>query len=231
MSAATPNTKTGGVTNQKLIDLGRPAGPDLQLKFDPKALEFQVSAPSTITTDGIIREDSSITEVLNILSFLISADRKFDNIVDADNSAATEAGAGQIDLTTGYYTDNNATGAFQEFSPAPFSLSTLVVTAADVHFPVSILKRRGVVDTDPANPNSFEVDMNKKQIKNDATATESVKSLFVDSVKQMIKILTKTRMVLGPKGWTDLFQKVKGGSKNSKKTHRRHRRKYSSKQY
>ena len=219
---------TGGVTKQKLIDLGRPAGPDLQLKFDPKALEFQVSSPSTITTDGIIREDSSITEVLNILSFLISTGRKFVDIVDPENSAAVAATAGQIDPTTGYYTDNNATGVFQDFLPAPFSLSTLAVTAADVHFPVSILKRRG--DADAANPNSFEVDMDKKQIVT-ASADNSVKSLFVDSVKQMIKILTKTRMVLGPKGWTDLFQKVKGGSKNSKKTHRRHRRRYSSKQY
>jgi hypothetical protein len=232
MSAATPNTKTGGVTKQQLIDIGRPNGPDLQLKFNPgDALKFQPAAPST-TTAGIISEESSITEVLNVLSFLISADRKFDNIVDADNSAATALAAGQIEQATGYYTDNS-TGAFQEFSAAPFSLSTLAVTgpAADVHFPVSILKRRGVVDNDTTNPNSFEAGMDAKLIKNDASADESVKGLFVDSVKQMIKILTKTRMVLGPKGWTDLFQKVKGGSKNSKKTHRRHRRRYSSKQY
>jgi hypothetical protein len=50
----------------------------------------------------------------------------------------------------------------------------------------------------------------------------------------MINILTKTREIFGPKGWTALFNQVKGGgagSKHAKRTHRQHRRRYSSKQY
>ena len=230
---ATPETNTGGVTKQELIDLGRPNGPDLQLKFNPDdALQFQQPAATT-TTDGIIREDSSITEVLNVLSFLISTGRAFADIVDDENSAAATGQAGQINQDTGYYTDAAAAG-FQVFPAATFSLDTLTVTApaADVHFPVSILKRRGAAAAAAANPISFEAGMDAKLI-NNATATDSVKGLFADSVKQMIKILTQTRKILGPRGWTDLFQKVTGGSsanKKAKRTHR-HRRRYSSKQY
>ena len=233
---AAAETNTGGVTKQELINLGRPNGPDLQLKFNPDdALQFQVPAAGTITTDGIIREDSSITEVLNVLSFLISTGRAFADIVDDENSAATAGQAGQINQDTGYYADA-AKGAFQVFPAVIFNLNTLSVTApaagSDVHFPVSILKRRGDVAADVANPISFQAGMDAKLIEN-ATATDSVKALFVDSVKQMIKILTQTRKILGPRGWTDLFQKVTGGSsanKKAKRTHR-HRRRYSSKQY
>ena len=60
-----------------------------------------------------------------------------------------------------------------------------------------------------------------------------------DCIKQMINILENTRTIFGPKGWTALFQQVKGGGgggggggKNhaAKRTHH-HRRRYSSKQY
>jgi hypothetical protein len=51
-----------------------------------------------------------------------------------------------------------------------------------------------------------------------------------DCVKQMINILENTRTIFGPKGWTALFNKVKGGG-GAKRTHRQHRRRYSSKQY
>jgi hypothetical protein len=57
-----------------------------------------------------------------------------------------------------------------------------------------------------------------------------VNSLMSDCVKQMINILENTRSIFGPKGWTALFNKVKGGG-GAKRTHRQHRRRYSSKQY
>jgi hypothetical protein len=55
-----------------------------------------------------------------------------------------------------------------------------------------------------------------------------------DCVKQMINILENTRTIFGPKGWTALFSQVKGGGGGGgggKHTHRKHRRKYSSKHY
>jgi hypothetical protein len=226
---AQPQDQTGNVTKQKLIELGRPNGPDLQLKFNPN-LELQ---PAANATGGIIRIDSSITEVLNVLSFLISTDRTF-GLVEAENSAATAAQAGQINPDTGYYTDAALTG-FQDLPPATFNITdfTLIVPAGDIHFPVSILKRRGDADTaNPNNPNKFTPGMNVKLV-TVGTAEGEVKALFSDCVKQMIYILNKTRTILGPTGWTDLFQKISGGSsanKKAKRTHR-HRRRYSSKQY
>jgi hypothetical protein len=50
----------------------------------------------------------------------------------------------------------------------------------------------------------------------------------------MINILENTRTIFGPKGWTALFSQVKGGGGGGgggKHTHRKHRRKYSSKHY
>jgi hypothetical protein len=49
----------------------------------------------------------------------------------------------------------------------------------------------------------------------------------------MINILQSTRAIFGPKGWTALFNQVKGGGgkNHAKRTHRQHRRRYSSKQY
>jgi hypothetical protein len=224
---AQPPDHTGGVTKQKLIELGRPIGPDLQLK-NPN-LDLQ---PVGNATGGIIRIDSSITEVLNVLSFLISTDRTF-ALVEAENSAATSTAAGQINPATGYYVDD-ATGAFQDIPAATFNITDLTVipTATDIHFPVSILKRRGDANADPINPNKFTAGMEAKLV-TQANADVAVKALFSDCVKQMIYILNKTRTILGPTGWTDLFQKISGGSsanKKAKRTHR-HRRRYSSKQY
>ena len=224
MSVATANTNTGGVTKQDLIDIGRPNGPDLQLKFNPPTLLD--TQTTTVSVQNIIRNDSSITEVLNVISFLISATRTFAAMVDTDNSAYNGTSKGAIEASTGYYA---VPGPAVDFADAPLNLTTLAVTPppGDLKIPVSILKRRGAASATPNDPESFE-NMAASVITNAAGQTE-VKALFSDCVKQMIKLLQQTRTILGPKGWTDLFQKVKGGSKKTQ--HRRHRRRYSSKQY
>ena len=214
-------TNTGGVNKEKLIEIGRPNGPDLQLKFAPQTtLDFQTT---TASVQDIIKNDSSITEVLNVISFLTSTTRTFNDMVDTLNSAYDGTSNGAIDPITGYYT---AGGNAVDFLPQTLNLETLAVTApgAVLKIPVSILKRRGAAAGN--DPDSFE-DMSTKGI--GANADAHVKTLFSDCVKQMIKLLQQTRTILGPKGWTDLFQKVKGGSKKTQ--HRRHRRRYSSKQY
>ena len=144
-------------------------------------------------------------------------------MVDKENSAY-DGSKGAIDAGTGFYVE--PAGAAGNFAAATLDLTTLAVTApaAALKIPVSILKRRGGASTVPTDPDSFE-DISAKGI----TADAEVKALFSDCVKQMIKLLEQTRRILGPKGWTDLFQKVKGGSKKTQ--HRRHRRRYSSKQY
>jgi hypothetical protein len=223
------STNTGGVTTQDLRVIGRPNGPDVQLKIDNTLLSFQ---PTTSITSEIIKEDSSITEVLNVISFLISTDRAPGNMVEG---TASVPGAGEIETASGYYGNNNLTAISATTllggNFCSLDLTPPAVPAQASRFPVSILKRRA----DPAAAGSVPnfQDMATKQITNDQAGADAVKGLLSDCIKQMIQILNKTRTILGPKGWTDLFQKISGGSsanKKAKRTHR-HRRRYSSKQY
>jgi hypothetical protein len=227
-AAALP-TNTGGVTKDKLILIGRPNGPDVQLKNIDGDLVFQTTERGT---QNIIRADSSITEVLNVVSFLTSTDRSAAGLIDAANSAYNGTAAGSIDAATGYYVDPAA--AAGEFAKAMINLTTLEYTAPtdNVKIPVSILKRRGAAAGAGDAPDSFE-DMDTKVI-TAANANKESNALLSDCIKQMINLLIQTRQIFGPKGWTDLFQKVKGGgsssSKKAKRSHHR-RRRYSSKQY
>jgi hypothetical protein len=225
--AAAGETKTGGVTKDDLIRIGRPNGPDLQLKFSSGVLGFNTT---TATIQDIIKSDSSITEVLNVVAFLTeSGGRTFNALVDKDNSAYDGTANGAIDAPTGYYADPAAPAV--DFADAIIDLARLDVAgpARDVKIPVSILKRRGAEGASDDDPNSFE-NMSTKQIAQ-ASAGADAKALLSDCVKQMINLLVQTRQIFGPKGWTDLFQKVKGGASSKKRTHRRHRRRYSSKHY
>ena len=166
--------------------------------------------------------------MLNVVAFLTeSGSRTFNDLVDKDNSAYDEKAKGKIDAQTGYYAE--PAGQAVDFATAIINLNTfdVAVPTADVKIPVSILKRRGAAGAND-DPNSFE-DMTTKQIAQNSA--DSAKALLSDCVKQMINLLVQTRQIFGPKGWTDLFQKVKGGASSKKRTHRRHRRRYSSKHY
>ncbi len=158
-----------------------------------------------------------------------SGGRTFNVLVDGDNSAYDGTTNGSIDAATGYYADPAA--AAGNFADAIIDLGTfdVIAPAVNVKIPVSILKRRGADGANDDDPNSFE-DMSTKQIEQ-ASAGADAKALLSDCVKQMINLLVQTRQIFGPKGWTDLFQKVKGGASSKKRTHRRHRRRYSSKHY
>jgi hypothetical protein len=235
-----------------LTEIGRERGPDLQLKISDTLLTFQAQASNT---KDIITPSSSITEVLNVISYLVSdGTRNFGSLVDTTNSVSPTVGG--VVNTTGYYdaqasdvTPANAQGqagaqaashdpflnnlAQQPAATTPFiSLDTFTVSAAatEAFIPVNILRRTGVSDQDGINkviqPPQGAADF-RKLTGGGANAVP----LLSDCVKQMITILKKTREIFGPKGWTDLFQKVKGGASSKKRTHRRHRRRYSSKQY
>lgn len=222
---------TGGVTKQQLIEIGRPNGPDLQLKFDDDALTLQQAG----ITSEIIKSDSSITEVLNVISFLTNKTRTPAAMIES-KARTCVINVGLTDDGTGYYPDNNPAPIVNDF-PArlcELSLAEPANPTKVIKFPVSILKRRvpaapgGALDAPP----TFN-DMGTNQITADGAGKAAVTGLLSDCVKQMIVILQQTRDILGPRGWTDLFQKVTGGSsanKKAKRTHR-HRRRYSSKQY
>jgi hypothetical protein len=256
-------TNKGGVSTASLVEVGRPLGPDLQLKFQNKTqlTTFSVGAGAAAIA-GIITSDSSITEVLNIVAYLISnggggggggAVRNFGNLVDTLNSVHTPLTSGGIDTATGYYDDDGVNPVVAGNDPflykptmTPATATTPIINiddltaiahasgAGNICIPVSIIKRRGgrtgVVDDN--DPDKFDDTATLTRIiPGDAPGPVAI-PLLSDCVKQMILILMQTRDIFGPKGWTNLFTKVKGGGGSSKKhTHRRHRRRYSSKQY
>jgi hypothetical protein len=231
-----------------LTDIGRERGPDLQLKIDDTLLAFQAAASNT---KDIITSSSSITEVLNVISYLVSdggGARNFGTLVDTTNSVPPTVGG--VDPVTGYYdartrdvtpgtgADRAAHDPFLNAAGAvtiPFiSLNNFAVNAVatEAFIPVNILRRTGAIDGGAGINKVIQVagaDFRKL-----TGGGGNAVPLLSDCVKQMITILKKTREIFGPKGWTDLFQKVKGGgagSKHAKRTHRQHRRRYSSKQY
>jgi hypothetical protein len=254
-------TNKGGVNTASLVAVGRPLGPDLQLKFQNKTQLTTFSATAAIA--GIITSDSSITEVLNIVAYLISdgggggggaAVRNFGNLVDTLNSVHSVPGtSGGIEWASGYYDADGVNpvvaGTNDPFlyKPAGAAAPTTPIIdidnlqptdqtggAGNIFIPVSIIKRRGG-RTGVANPNDpdlFDPTGTITRIIPGVTPGPVAIPLLSDCVKQMILILMQTRDIFGPKGWTNLFTKVKGGGGSSKKhTHRRHRRRYSSKQY
>ena len=97
----------GGVDIGMLTELGRERGPDLQLKIDATVLAFGAAAGIL----DIIKQDSSITEVLNVVSYLVydgsvggvPGVRNFASMVDTNNSVG--AAVGGVNPATGFYTN------------------------------------------------------------------------------------------------------------------------------
>ena len=225
-----------GVTAILLQATGRENGPDYMLKNDPA---ITLNTTNNANVGGTIDTGSSITEVLNVVSYLCSGTRGA-ALIDTENSVQ---GAVGIHGNNGFYT--NAAGAIADtflltsaqgvnLTPQLFDLNTLVpainpwVPGNDNFIPVGILRRTGAAGAVP-NP-ALNVKTIGAGTVPHITANDDITALMSDCVKQMINILENTRSIFGPKGWTALFNKVKGGG-GAKRTHRQHRRRYSSKQY
>jgi len=239
----------GGITLPLLQESGRDRGPDFVLNV----IKTPFSAANA-AVDNIITANSSITEVLNIVAYLTisTADRAQAPLAPGQfpwynekHSVPPVANCGLTDPASGFYTnaapnvlDNSL---FLSVGPAQgqilYDLDTMTVAAGAAaggdFIPVCIRKRAapalaapGAVADTAANPTG--------NFPGGAGANPLVISLMSDCVKQMINILENTRNIFGPKGWTTLFNQVKGGgsrSNHAKRTHRQHRRKYSSKHY
>jgi hypothetical protein len=245
------NTIPVGLTKASLLaDTGRELGPDIQLTVvkdpiptaggpNPRPIAGATNMLGGLGplphVDTLVNTNSSITEILNIVAYLCNppASRTASEIV-ANESISQQAAAG-AHLPNGFY-DNNpgpigttlflATGGQ---GSQMFNLNNLQTIAAIVNgpdtLPVGIMKREAPFSGYDAGTNGL----------GQLTTTADVTGLMSDCVKQMINILENTRTIFGPKGWTALFQQVKGGGAGSKhsakRTHRQHRRRYSSKQY
>jgi hypothetical protein len=238
----------GGVNAAMLTATGRESGPDIVLKV----IKTPVGTPAVAVLantpiNGIITDTSSITEVLNIVAYLTIADATRQQPVgaaappwyDATHSVGTLAqGPGPTD-PNGFY--NGAALApldntlFIRGAPTTmlYNLDTMeaIQPAVVDIIPVCIRKRNppgGATPLQVANV-AAGAGAGNGNIPAAAAAGPMISELMSDCVKQMINILENTRAIFGPKGWTALFSKVKGGG--SKRTHRQHRRRYSSKQY
>ena len=224
---------------------GRELGPDIQLIVEKNdipqvrpALAAAFGANSSLgqgtgNPEGFISSNSPITEVLNIVGYLCNSNRGDDSTIDKDNS---------IDITNALHgNDGNYVGGaaatiagslYLDSTGAPgqqlFDLNTLNARGPNAtdNIPVGIVKR--TFDTAASALLGYAYTGNIQDV-------DDVKNLMSDCIKQMINILEQTRTIFGPKGWANLYRKMNGGggaNKNHiKRTHRQHRRRYSSKQY
>lgn len=242
--AAAPAAPAGGIsiTIGDLIQrTGRENGPDIMLKLDDAIKAFIGGGGG----GGVITPTSNITEVLNVIAYLCNTTRN-DTCIDINSSIDT-AQSGLHNSANGLYTiadtgdgpsgnslwlDNTGTATTQMIDLD--TLQSLVCPAN--HIPVGILTRTGAAIA------GSELKGMNDGANNTVTGTAAPGLIggqalanFVNCIKQLIKIAESTRTIFGPKGWTALFQQVKGGGgtgkTHAKRTHRRHRRRYSSKQY
>jgi hypothetical protein len=221
------------LTNSILLQsTGRDYGPDFVLN-----VETPVLTPATR-----IDENTSITQVLNIVGFLCNTTRNGSTInekhsIDKNIYGAHDNGGLYI-IPAGLAGAPGAPGAGAAidtlFLSAPggplFDLATMQPSAAipaAAVVPQGLLKRVIPGAPAPGAPAPLYDAAPILAVGDNA----AVNNVMKDCISQMIKILEKTREVFGPKGWTALFKTVVGGKASKKRTHRQHRRRYSSKQY
>jgi hypothetical protein len=227
---------------------GREQGPDFILTIHPPAIA--VPPPAITNVHEVISSDSGISEILNIIAFLVNpAAQRVAATIDGDKSilpgTAGTQHDGNFDVVAGGadLTANNAGSLFVGIGGVNFPLinlddflshATAVVQPQTI--PQGILKRRGAQSI-PGYDFSVGCPPHASRVLTGvvggAAPNAGTTALLSRCVKQMINILIKVRDIFGPQGWTALFSQVKsgGGKNHAKRTHRQHRRRYSSKQY
>ena len=246
-AAAPGQAPAQAITINKLIErTGRENGPDICLKVD--------SAVKDIIANGVITAQSNITEVLNVIAYFCNANanRTDANGINTDDSIKLDESGLHINNTGQYSTANIGNGAHNgslwnddngTVTTQMIDINNLTALAGFVanHIPVGILMRNGNGDAGQLKETNTASNDDRAIAAGAAGAAASpipdgvLKTVFINCIKQMINIMEQTRTIFGPKGWADLYRKMKGGdgaNKNHiKRTHRQHRRRYSSKQY
>lgn len=202
------NIKMIKLRNYLIKRIRREYGPDIALKVSPPEI-----TPSP-KVQKLINKNSSITDVLNMMSFLINEEANREHIVDM----SIETGAHD---EKGLYLPGNEISAGAAGSgdvetwklslakkAAPFNLKDLKTgnaTGTEIIIPQGIIKRD--IDYRASDPITLSDD--------------EIKELFIECVKQLIHIADNTRTVFS--GWTKLFQETSGGGSRSKsKTKKKH---------
>lgn len=235
---------------QALNLIGREKGPDFVLKIEDNLIT--VPPPGNTNVEDVISNDSGISEVLNIIAFLVNTNaNRVDTTIDATKSIpittdGTEHDA-HFDVNGARSLQASNNSSLFTSTPAdnhPFvDLNTFGVPGTGVAqnqtIPQGILKRRGGdaptgYNFDGGVPHASRILTGVAGGAAGAVLNANTQALMSRCVKQMINILIKVRDIFGPQGWTSLFNKIKTGGANKnhiKRTHRQHRRRYSSKQY
>jgi hypothetical protein len=242
------------VLKSQLEAVGRERGPDIALKADKlvnitNAKLRLVQAQASGVAANYDVDQFNITEVLNVIA-AISNNTRNATAIDTKYSAFIPD-CGGITPATGVYAaavaaapdlqaQTNAGGGVYNNILQPgggldnviFDFDTLGYNQPNAHLklPQCLLKR-----TTTANATAQNANVILDPLDLDPAQPNEVQKFIGDVFRQGFSILEKTREILGPKGWTALFAQVKGGgssrSKHAKRTHRQHRRRYSSKQY
>lgn len=235
------------ITLDNLIErTGREKGPDICLKVD-------TDVKALINTNPVITAQSNITEVLNVIAYFCNANanRTDANGINTDDSIKLDESGLHTDNTGRYSTANTGNGAHNgslwnddngTVTTQMIDINNLTALAGVVanHIPVGILMRNGNGAAGELKNTNIATDVQRAIAAVAAAGPipdgSVLKIVFINCIKQMINIMEQTRTIFGPKGWANLYRKMNGGGNGAnknhiKRTHRQHRRRYSSKQY
>jgi hypothetical protein len=194
LSQAPLQSRNIDARNALISATGREFGPDIALKVVPN-IDDSVNYPDQYISK-IITKDSSITEVLNILAFLLNND---------------EQRRGSIIKKFSYENHFSAnTGLYWYPTNALFDITRLTTATSAPEVKITI-------------PRTFLRRDESYELKDDIPIEyNQIQPLISACILQMINILENTREVFG--GWAKLFKGMQGGSSKSKtkKTRRRH---------
>ena len=245
------------VTKAVLEATGRELGPDLALKFDGIAAPITNASVIGINVGGAAGgydvSKFNITEVLNVIAYTSNATRDataldiehsafistYDGIAAGGAYANANAGAPVANIALQATAGGNFDSLYVDAPAQIFDFANLnytTVGGGGLHLPQCLLKRSNTAAPVVAPPNANML-LNPLAIAAVGGAPPlddaEIRKFIGDVLLQGLHILHQTRSIFGPKGWTALFSQVKGGGgkNHAKRTHRQHRRKYSSKHY
>jgi hypothetical protein len=192
--------------NELIRKTGREFGPDIALKVAPKIVDKENVGDES---KDIINSKSSITEVLNILAFLLNNDD------ERKRSVITDFSYGNDDKFNAVYASLK--------DKVPFDIKTLTLTSSAAGVEGTETKPTVSITI----PNTILKRNESYALKEPITIeSKDIQPLITACILQMVNILENTRQVFG--GWAKLFKGMQGGSnsKSKTKTRRNNRRRH-----
>jgi hypothetical protein len=213
-SQAQPQGINTVARNALISTTGREFGPDIALKVGPNIVGKEAAGEKMVGDESkdIINSKSSITEVLNILAFLLNEKTQRNDSVIKDFSYDHD----------GIFEKLYA--SFKDSAPPLFDIKKLTLTSSAVGV-------EGTSNLPPVSitiPNTILKRDESYALKKEPITIESkdIQPLISACILQMVNILENTRQVFG--GWAKLFKGMQGGSnsKSKTKTRRNNRRRH-----